>query len=272
MTVAPSDAAGLRAQLEATWGSLLELGRSLDDADFATPTRCPGWDVRAQFAHVLGTESMLASRPSPPAAEGRPPHVRNDIGSFNEAWVTQWSSQPPAELLDELAAVVAARSEALAGMDDEAMAAPSWTPVGQATYGRFMQIRVFDCWVHEQDVRAAVDRPGHQSGPAAEQALDEVERNLGYVVAKRAATPPGTLVGFSLHGPLARDLWVEVPPEGRAGVVADPGRPAEVTIALDGMTFMALACGRVTPMPVMADITGDRVLGARIVEHLAFTI
>ena len=32
----------------------------------------------------------------------------------------------------------------------------SFTPAGKDTYGRFMQIRVFDCWLHEQDIRDAL--------------------------------------------------------------------------------------------------------------------
>ena len=272
MAVADSSAVALRRQLDTVWRSLTDLGAGLDEADFAVATRCPGWDVRAQFAHVLGTESMLADLPAPAAPAERPPHVRNDIGAFNEAWVAAWADRPGAELVAALAEVLDARRAALAGIDDEGMAAASWTPAGQATYGRFMQIRVFDCWVHDQDVRAALDRPGDDSGEVAEAALDEVERNLGYVVAKRAGTPPGTLVRFSLHGPLAREIFVDVPPEGRASVVADPGRPADVTVGLDGRTFMAMACGRVAPTPVAAELSGDRAIGAAIAEHLAFTI
>ena len=43
-----------------------------------------------------------------------------------------------------------------------------FTPAGQDTYGRFMRIRVFDQWMHEQDIRDAVGRPGGEDGPAAE--------------------------------------------------------------------------------------------------------
>ena len=37
-----------------------------------------------------------------------------------------------------------------------------------------MRIRVFDCWLHEQDIRDAVGRPGGEDGPAASVALDEI--------------------------------------------------------------------------------------------------
>ena len=40
-------------------------------------------------------------------------------------------------------------------MSQEEWDAESFTPAGKSTYGRFMQIRVFDCWLHEQDIRDA---------------------------------------------------------------------------------------------------------------------
>ncbi|SEK65637.1 TIGR03083 family protein [Blastococcus sp. DSM 46786] len=40
---------------------MLALLRDLDPADWSRPTDCPGWDVRAMAAHVLGMAEMAAS-------------------------------------------------------------------------------------------------------------------------------------------------------------------------------------------------------------------
>ena len=40
-----------------------ELAALLTDADWATPTDCPGWDVRAMALHVLGSGDAQASFP-----------------------------------------------------------------------------------------------------------------------------------------------------------------------------------------------------------------
>ena len=61
-------------------------------------------------------------------------------------------------------------------MDAEAWAAEGFTPAGTDTYGRFMRIRIFDTWLHEQDIRDAMDRPGHESGLPVELTLDEMSR------------------------------------------------------------------------------------------------
>ena len=41
-------------------------------------------------------------------------------------------------------------------------------------YREFMRVRVMDSWVHEQDIRVATGRPGHDSGPAAQLSIDRL--------------------------------------------------------------------------------------------------
>jgi uncharacterized protein (TIGR03083 family) len=135
-----------------------------------------------------------------------------------------------------------------------------------------MQIRVFDCWVHLQDVRDAVGRPGDGSGPVAEQAVDEIVRALGLLVGKRAGAPEGSSVTLNLTGDVERPLHVMV--EGRARVVEGLDGPATATLTLPSGIFTRLACGRVAPAKVASDIRaeGDGDLAQRVIDHLAFTI
>lgn len=256
------------------WASIDELLRSLPDAAWSTPTDLPGWDVRDNVAHLIGIEATLLGdpqpEPTPDLAERA--HVRNDLGAMNEAWVEHFRSVEPAEVRERFREVTARRAEQLRAMTDEEFAAPSWTPVGEADYARFMQIRTFDCWFHEQDVREAVGLPGNLEGAAAQEALGEVVRMLGYVVGKRAGAPSGSAVTFRLEGPIRRELHVAV--EGRALVVEDLDRPADVTISLDSATFMRLAGGRVEARSVLdrVRIDGDVELGNQILGQLGYTI
>ena len=78
-----------------------------------------------------------------------------------------------------------------------------------------MRIRTFDCWLHEQDIRDAVGRPGGEDGAAAALALDEMTSAIGYVVGKKAGAPQGSRVRFDLTGPAARrstSRWPSGPP------------------------------------------------------------
>ncbi len=269
---ADNSAAGLTAQLEEVWGALEDLGAGLDDTQWALPTPCPGWPVAAQYAHIIGTESMLLGGSRPDVDAGQPAHVRNDIGGFNEVWVRALASVPRQEVLAQLAATLSARRAAIEGMGEDDFSAPSWTPIGQADYRRFMQIRVFDCWVHEQDVRDAVGQPGHEDGPVAEQSVDEIVRALGYIIGKKAGAPEGSSVTIELTGPVVRSIHIAV--DGRAGVVDRLPGAATSTVALGSRAFTRLACGRVEPDRMLGEVqlTGDVDLGRRVVTSLPFTI
>jgi uncharacterized protein (TIGR03083 family) len=269
---ADSSSTALTAQLIEVWSALADLGSGLTDAEWAAMTACPGWPVSAQYAHVIGTESMLLGRPNPEVDPGRPGHIRNDIGGFNEVWVVALAVESRGQVLDRLAEVTGARSAALEAMSEDDFSKPSWTPVGQADYRRFMQIRVFDCWMHEQDVRDAVGRPGHEDGPVAEQSVDEIVRALGYLVGKKAGAPDGSSVALHLTGPVRRDVNISV--AGRAQVVDRLDTAPTAEVALGSTLFTRLAGGRTAPAAAAGEVqlSGDTALGQRLVDNLAFTI
>lgn len=269
----PKDAtvAALLEELAAIDGLLAEL----DDDEWRTPTALPGWDVQANVAHIIGTESILAGVPTPPTdvEVSALPHVRNDIGGVNEPWVIALAPLTPAEVREQLRAVVEQRTAALLAMTQEAWDAEGFTPAGMDSYGRFMRIRVFDCWMHEQDVRDAVGRPGHLGGAPVELALDEMATAMGFVVGKRAGAPDGARVTLALTGAAARDVHVVV--DGRAIVVDALDAPASVVLTTDVHTFTRLAGGRTSWAAIDQDlvtIDGDVALGQQILTNLAYTI
>ncbi len=261
------------ALLREEWGSLAELLAGLDDDAWSAPA-LPGWDVHDVVAHLVGTERMLAgvAVPTVPEAETSGPHVKNEIARSNEAWVVTLRARTHAELLDDFRSVTAERLAALEALSDAEYDAPSWTPAGDATYGRFMEIRVFDSWMHEQDIRTAVGRPGHEAGPVAEQSVEEVVRALGYIVGKRAGVPAGSSVTLRLTGPVERTVHVAV--DGRATVVDTLPGPATAELALSSSLFMRLAGGRVPAEDELEriDLSGDVALARQVASHLAFTI
>ena len=82
------------AQLDDVWRSTADVCRLLAPEEWDTDTDCPGWTVRDQVAHIIGTESMLLGRPSPPPAPTGLPYVVNPIGEMNEAWVNARRTVP----------------------------------------------------------------------------------------------------------------------------------------------------------------------------------
>ena len=110
---------------------------------------------------MIGTESMLqgAATPEADVDVSTLEHVRNPIGVLNECWVRSLRGVSSAELLERFRATTAERRTALTAMTDDAWNEITATPAGPDSYGRFMRVRIFDCWMHEQDIRDALDRP-----------------------------------------------------------------------------------------------------------------
>jgi uncharacterized protein (TIGR03083 family) len=257
--------------LEATWRSVLDLCDGLSDEEWDRPTGCPGWTVKDQISHLIGTENMLLGRPAAPSAEPYGEHVRNDIAKFNEAEVVARKDRPGPEVLDELRQVVEARVPALRAMSDEDFDKEAMTPVGPGTYGQFMGIRVFDSWIHEQDIRRALGRPGHFEGPAADVALEHVVPSLGRTVGKKAGAPDGSTVVIELTGPMERRLGVGVT-GGRAALLPEPPDAPTATLRMDAGAFVALTCGRSDVDASGVALGGDEALARKVAENLAFTI
>ena len=259
--------------LQDEWSAIADLLAGLNQEQWRA-TVLPGWTVHDVLAHMIGTERTLAGAEHPPVPAGTDlgPHVRNDIGKINEAWIAALRDRPDGDLLADFRSVTAERLASLRQMPVGEFNAPSWTPAGQATYARFMQIRIFDCWMHEQDIRAAAGLPGHDSGPVAEQALAEVILALGYIVGKRGRAPDGCSVLISLDGPVERELAVVV--DGRATVVDAIEGPPTASLRLSSSLFLRLAGGRVEPGAALAGIElgGDEALARQLATNLAYTI
>jgi uncharacterized protein (TIGR03083 family) len=264
--------------LFADWDSIDALLDGLPESGWQAATPLPGWCVRAVVSHIIGTESFLEgiAPPQPDIDVKALEHVRNDIGAMNECWVRHLSGESGSSVLERYRALTGKRREVLRSMSDDDWNAPTPTPAGMDSYGRFMRIRVFDCWMHEQDIRMALQRPSSDDeldGPALRLSLDEIAATMGFVVGKLAKAPDGSRVQFDLTGPLPRSIRVSM--DGRAQVVDDfGGLEPTATIRLDALQFTRLAGGR--PMcPARAqdiELDGDKDLAAHIVERLNFVI
>jgi uncharacterized protein (TIGR03083 family) len=256
------------------WAVIEDLLGELEVTEWLTSTTLPGWTVHDIVAHLIGTESRLAGDEEPPSSVDvtSVAYVHNSTGAANEQWVRLLRPELPEAMLARFHDVTKRRAKSLSATSLEEFDAPTQTPVGIAPYRRLMEIRVFDCWLHEQDIRWAVGRPGHQDGRCAEAAIDEVVRALGFIVGKRASAPDGSAFTIELIGPVWRTVHVAV--SGRAAVVTKLDRPVTATLYLPSTVFVRLAGGRVDALSELDRIrlSGDHYLGRRLAENLAFTI
>ena len=261
-------------KLDEVWTSLADACEDLSPEEWDLPTDCPGWTVRDQLSHVIGIELELLGEPPPPGDGVDRPHVKNDFAARNETWVEARRARPGSQVLQEFRQVTARRLDVLASMPETAFDEIGWSPVGQVPYRVFMEVRVFDSWVHEQDVRWAVGRPGGLGGAGEAVTLDRMIGAMGYVVGRKVAPPDGTVVVWRIGGRVGRELVVVM--EGGRGTTpsSTPAGPT-VVLTLDPDTFWRLSCGRTTAGEVLATgdvaVTGDATLGRRVLEAMVVT-
>ena len=137
------------------------------------------------------------------------------------------------------------------------------------TWRTLLRNRPLDVWMHEQDVRRAVGRPGNLDSAPAVHAVDYLMESLPYVVAKRAQAPAGTVVRLEVAG--HDPVTAVVGDDGRGRVVGEVDGEPTVALATDRETFAMLAGGRRRPEPGAVRVAGDPELADRILGAMAVT-
>jgi uncharacterized protein (TIGR03083 family) len=260
--------------LDEVWTSIADCTAGLTEEQWKTETECPGWSVQDNLVHITALEAMSIGKDLPLTdIPDDLPHVKNDFGRQNERWIASRRSWTGADALAEFRAVTAERIEGLRALDTAGFDADSWTPQGPGTVRDLLPFRIFDSWVHEQDMRRALGAPGDLDSAPAAHVLGMMEKPMAFVVGKKAGAPDGSTVVFSLQAPLTRELDVAVA-GGRASIVDGPVTDPTVVITTDTETFARLATGRVDPAAAMAagavSITGDAELGRRVVDGMNY--
>ena len=185
-------------------------------------------------------------------------------------YFTAAMKMPEGELVEHMQATFDVRRQNLAETSDEDFERPSVTPVGPATYGRFMAVREFDFWMHERDCRAPLQAHTDNGGPPAEMALNEVHLSIGYIAGKKIGLGQGQSIHFDITGAVERNIYVQV--DERATELEFVDQPT-VTLHCDSMA-MNQACGRIDPeIPIEEGaIPGPATRTGRAARNLRFTM
>lgn len=268
------DRGELAGYVEVWWSavdSFVRLLEEVPESQWTTPTDLPGWDVKACVAHTAHLESRLAGAPEEQADIGEPPHVTGLLGAYTEIGVVNRRDASKDELLRELREATATRHEQLlADPPTDADARPEVIFGGVPwTWRVLLRNRPLDVWMHEQDVRRAVGRPGNLDSPAARHTADYLSEGLGHVWAKRVGAPAGSTVVLELEG--SAPYAFAIAENGRGTRLAEP--PAEPTVRLrsDLESYVRLAGGRCAPEPGGLSAEGDPELAERLLARLATT-
>jgi uncharacterized protein (TIGR03083 family) len=257
--------------LERLYAVVGALCGELGPDEWALPTGCPGWTVKDNLAHIVGLDAELCGQPLPDVALPEVERLADPLKRHMEIAVEARRALAPREIQDEFrtvsAAYVAQLRSLLAGADPNPEVRG---PMGfRGPMRRFLPIRVFDVWSHEQDIRRATGRPGDLDGAAAEVSFEAITRRWGVLLGE-AGVPAGTEVAVEVSGAVRRRFEVVVG-ERRDG--AD-GADLAAVLRLDVADFVARACGRRDGSGELlgtVEVTGDPQVGARLLEHMAVT-
>jgi len=203
-------------------GALDALLDPLDDAGWARPTRCEGWDVADVVLHLAQTDRLAVA-----SAQGRfddglavlagGAEQQGNVDDGAAALVEQARGIANAALLEQWRAGAAALRAELAARDPHRRV--TWV-AGQLSLYTLTATRLAECWIHTGDVAEAIGVP-----QVATDALEHVARlawrTLPYAFRRDGRELAGA-VEFDLVAPSGA-RWRFVPDSEPATVIEGPG-------------------------------------------------
>ncbi|MEV8565826.1 maleylpyruvate isomerase family mycothiol-dependent enzyme [Streptomyces sp. NPDC051322] len=254
--------------------AISELVGPLVEGEWNRGTPCPNWSVRDIVSHIIGMESEQLGDPRPIHSLPRDLfHVKTEHQRYMEMQVDVRRHHTAPEMTADLEYTIIRRSRQLRN-ETRAPDTLVRAPLGaEHTLEKALRMRAFDVWVHEQDLRTTLGKPGHLDSPGAQVARSVLVEALPKVVAKDAGAPPNSAVVLDVTGAVEFMRTVRVDADGRGTVDGTPSLGPVVTIAMDWETYFRLACGRVALAAVADEIKaeGDQELAAAILQSFAVT-
>ncbi len=267
-----TDLSGFIAAWQVACADAAALLHSLDENDWEKPTDLPGWNVRYVAAHLAHLESELAGLPQQHVDVPESSHIKGLMGQFTEMGPIARADWTAEQVIEQFEQAVAIRTKALADHPptDPAALGPGFAGLIGWSWATLLSNRPLDVWMHEQDIRRAVDRPGNLDTLAARHTAGVFTKSLPYVVAKRAMARPGTTVVMRTTGAQQLEIAAQVGDDRRA-VLVPATDDATVSITLDFEDFVVLSGGRRTPVGMDVRLEGDEELGNRVLAGMGVT-
>ncbi|MEV4127963.1 maleylpyruvate isomerase family mycothiol-dependent enzyme [Nocardia sp. NPDC049707] len=254
--------------------ALLELLGSLDSAQWATPTVCPGWAVRDVTAHILNDymRRLSGNRDGHPgtgfaAGESLPTYLTRINDEFVQA-MRQCSPQTMTDLLTllgpQLDAVWATTNPTGPAYLDVSWAGDTTTPAWLDIAREYTEF-----WVHQQQIRDALAHPGADS-PALMQPVLVTFLHALPVALRNQVRPPGTAMTFEITGP-AGGQWSIISDGTGWDLTTAPAGNTVASVRMDQDTLWRLASRGITTEQARqrAHLHGDHALNHAATNLLA---
>ena len=257
---------------------LLDLFAELTEEDWQKPTVCPGWTVRDIGLHLLGDDIGYLS--------GERDHFSNpffasrdmqrweslvqNINEANELWVRATQRISPPMLCTLLELTGKQFYEYISSLDMMAMNGEvSWAGPGAAPVWLDTAREYTERWLHQQQIRDAVNRPGMKERRFFHPVLDTFMWALPHTYRDVAVTQT-TVIKLVITGE-AGDAWYIVgETHGWTLYKAVDLQPTS-TVTMDQETCWRLFTKGIDKEQARANvrIEGDEALGEKVLETVS---
>jgi uncharacterized protein (TIGR03083 family) len=246
--------------------------RDLAAGDWQRPTVCPGWSVHDVTAHVVHDylRKLSGRRDGHGGAGPRPGEaLPGYLHRVNQEFVdvaAQWSPAVLIDLLDHLGPQL---DQLWASLDPGRLGeAVSWADPGRPAPAWLDIAREYtEYWVHQQQVRDAVHRPGADSGRLTAPVIDTFLRAVPYTL-RDLARPPGTAVRIEVTG-AGGGTWSARREPGTWAIDRGPSaHPAAAVLEVPSGCLWRVATRGITVAQAreQATISGDVDLAAAVLS------
>lgn len=257
---------------------LLQLFAELDARDWEQPTICPGWSVKDIGLHLLGDDfgylSGARDRFSNPFFRDKDLHDWNSlvkhINEANGLWVQATARISPHLLIDLLALTGKQLYAYLRSLDLMAMGKPvNWAGPEPAPVWLDIAREYTERWLHQQQIRDAVQRPGLKERDFFHPVLDTFVRALPHTYRTVPIAQP-TVLQFVVTGE-AGDVWYLIGEDGHWSLAKGVQRQPAAMVTMDQETCWRLFTKGMDKEQARAQtvIQGDYTLAEKLLETVS---
>lgn len=256
--------------LPAERAALLDLLAGLDPSSWGAPTPCPAWSVHELAVHLVHDDLRRLSgdrdgHEGPWIDAASLDELVAGLDAVNERWVATMaptlSPRLTVELLEWLDAPT--RAHLLGLPPDAATGAVLWAGPGPHPNWLDVAREYTERWIHQQQLREAVDRPGLDDATFVAPIVETFARALPVTL---PPAPDGNQVVVGVSGTVERSWSLARSADGWRFV--DPSDDADASLTLPAEVFWRRAVRAIDRERTQAHahVTGDARLVAPVLD------
>ena len=259
--------------------ALLELLSGLSEEEWSRPTVCAGWSVKDVALHLLGDDVGRLSRKRdsfggaafvPQADADFEAQLVAFINEANERWLQATRRISPHLLCDLLRFMGGETQRYFQSLDLFQIDEPvSWAGPDPAPVWLDIAREYTERWLHQQQIRDAVEKPGLKERRIFAPVLDTFVRALPHTF-RDVDVAEGAQVKLIISGDAGGE-WYLVRGDGKWSLYLDADAEPAAAVVMDQETAWRLFTKGISKDEASANATlsGDRSLGMKVLDTVS---